>query len=302
MARRVGMSSRLQWNIDGADWPLREHSRFVDAAGMRWHVQLLGRGPALLMLHGTGASTHSWRVLAPLLAERFTLIAPDLPGHGFTDPLAGGRPTLPRMAAAVASLLAALPTKPPVHAVLGHSAGAAIMLRLALDGTLPGATLVGLNAALLPFEGAAAFIYPPMARLLALNPLVPWLASWRAQDIGTVRRLIASTGSRLDDAGVALYARLIRSPGHVAGALGMMAHWDLAALQRELPSLGRPLHLLVAELDGTVPPAEAGQIAARVPQVQVHWLPGHGHQVHEEAPGQVAQCLLPLLAGRRTSA
>jgi magnesium chelatase accessory protein len=296
------MSSRLQWPTDGADWPLREHSRFVDAGGMRWHVQQLGRGPVLLLLHGTGASTHSWRVLAPLLAPRCTLIAPDLPGHGFTDPLAGGRPSLPRMAAAVAALLAALQLPHPVHAVLGHSAGAAIMLRLALDGALPGATLIGLNAALLPFEGAAAFIYPPMARLLALNPLVPWLASWRAQDIGTVRRLIASTGSRLDETGVALYARLIRSPGHVAGALGMMAHWDLAALQRELPSLGRPLHLLVAELDGTVPPAEAAQTAARVPQVQVHRLPGHGHLVHEEAPDQVAGCLLPLLAGRRTSA
>lgn len=296
------MSSRLQWNSDGADWPLREHSRFVDAGGLRWHVQQLGRGPLLLLLHGTGASTHSWRGLAPLLADRCTLVAPDLPGHGFTDPLAGGRPTLPRMAAAVATLLAALQLNHPVQAVLGHSAGAAIMLRLALDGALPGAVLIGLNAALLPFEGAAAFIYPPMARLLALNPLVPWLASWRAQDIATVKRLIASTGSRLDEAGVALYARLIRSPGHVAGALGMMAHWDLATLQRELPALGRPLHLLVAERDGTVPPAEAGQTAARVPQVQVHRLPDHGHLVHEEAPEQVAQCLWPLLAGRRTKA
>lgn len=296
------MSSRLLWRTDGADWPLREHSRFVDAGGMRWHVQQLGQGPVMLLLHGTGASTHSWRALAPLLAGHCTLVAPDLPGHGFTDPLAGGRPSLPRMAVAVQTLLGALQLTPPVHAVLGHSAGAAIMLRLALDGALPGATLIGLNAALLPFEGAAAFIYPPMARLLALNPLVPWLASWRAQDIGTVRRLIASTGSRLDDAGVALYARLIRSPGHVAGALGMMAHWDLATLQRELPSLGRPLHLLVAERDGTVPPAEAEQTAARVPQVQVHRLPGHGHLVHEEAPEQVAQRLLPLLAGRPANA
>lgn len=296
------MSSRLLWRTDGADWPLREHSRFVDAGGMRWHVQQLGQGPVMLLLHGTGASTHSWRALAPLLAGHCTLVAPDLPGHGFTDPLAGGRPSLPRMAAALQTLLGALQLTPPVHAVLGHSAGAAIMLRLALDGALPGATLIGLNAALLPFEGAAAFIYPPMARLLALNPLVPWLASWRAQDIGTVRRLIASTGSRLDDAGVALYARLIRSPGHVAGALGMMAHWDLATLQRELPSLGRPLHLLVAERDGTVPPAEAEQTAARVPQVQVHRLPGHGHLVHEEAPEQVAQRLLPLLAGRPANA
>jgi magnesium chelatase accessory protein len=289
------MSARLQWARDGADWPLREHSLFIDAGGMRWHVQRLGKGPVLLLLHGTGASAHSWRDLAPLLAARYTLVAPDLPGHAFTDPLNGGRPTLPRMAAAVAALLGASPLAQPVHAVLGHSAGAAIMLQLALDGALPDAALIGLNAALLPFEGAAAFIYPPMARLLALNPLVPWLASWRAQDIATVRRLIASTGSRLDDTGIAHYARLIRSPGHVAGALSMMAHWDLNALQRSLPGLGRTLHLLVAEHDGTVPPSEADAVAARVPRVQVHRLPGYGHLVHEEAPQQVVDRLLPLL-------
>ena len=37
-------------------------SRFVEAAGLRWHVQILGNGPTLLLVHGTGASTHSWRV------------------------------------------------------------------------------------------------------------------------------------------------------------------------------------------------------------------------------------------------
>jgi magnesium chelatase accessory protein len=42
------------------------------------------RRPTVLLLHGTGASTHSWRALAPLLARRCTVVALDLPGHGFT--------------------------------------------------------------------------------------------------------------------------------------------------------------------------------------------------------------------------
>lgn len=83
------------WERDGADWPNRAASRFVTASGLTWHVQAMGapEAPVLLLLHGTGAATHSWAGLAPLLAARFRVIAPDLPGHGFTDPLPpGGSP------------------------------------------------------------------------------------------------------------------------------------------------------------------------------------------------------------------
>src|SRR3954465_15975067 len=78
------MSYFLSWDRDGRDWPHREASRFIEAAGLRWHVQIMGQGPAALLLHGTGASTHSFLDLAPLLARRFTVVMPDLPGHGFT--------------------------------------------------------------------------------------------------------------------------------------------------------------------------------------------------------------------------
>ena len=63
---------RPDWDRDGRDWPHRAASRFVDAAGLRWHLQEFGapQAPGLLLLHGTGAATHSWRGLAPLLAER----------------------------------------------------------------------------------------------------------------------------------------------------------------------------------------------------------------------------------------
>ena len=55
------------------DWPNRAASRYVDAGGLRWHVQSLGdAGPDLLLLHGTGAATHSWAGLAPLLSETST--------------------------------------------------------------------------------------------------------------------------------------------------------------------------------------------------------------------------------------
>ena len=58
-----------QWDHDGADWPHRHSSIFVHAAGLRWHVQQMGRGPVVLLIHGTSAATHSFRGLAPLLAD-----------------------------------------------------------------------------------------------------------------------------------------------------------------------------------------------------------------------------------------
>ena len=59
----------------------------------------MGDGPDLLLLHGSGAATHSWRDLAPLLARDFRVIAPDLPGHGFTETPGGDGLSLPGIGA-----------------------------------------------------------------------------------------------------------------------------------------------------------------------------------------------------------
>lgn len=102
------MSECLVWERDGHDWPNRESSRFVQAGGLRWHVQQLGRGPVMLLIHGTGAATHSWRDLAPLLAQSFTLVSADLPAHAFTETPPARGLSLPGMAASMASLVDAL--------------------------------------------------------------------------------------------------------------------------------------------------------------------------------------------------
>ncbi len=117
-----------RWDVEGRDWPNRAASRFVEAAGYRWHVQVMGQGPVMLMLHGSGAATHSWAGLAPLLAKHFTLVAPDLPGHGFTAMPPGFRLGLPDMARDVRVLLKALDLTPAY--VVAHSAGAAVAIRM----------------------------------------------------------------------------------------------------------------------------------------------------------------------------
>jgi magnesium chelatase accessory protein len=281
---------RLDWARDGADWPNRDASRFVEAAGLCWHVQLQGEGPALLLLHGTGASTHSFAALMPLLARRFAVIAPDLPGHGFTAMPAWSRMSLPGLASALAELLAALRVAPQI--AVGHSAGAAILVRMALDESIVPKGIVSLNGALLPLHGLAGLLFSPAAKLLSFNPLVPRLFAWRAGDDRAVRRLIAGTGSVLDARGIALYGRLLRSPPHVTGVLAMMARWDLRPLQRDLPRLRPPLVLVAAGNDRTVPPAEANRVRALQPAAERVDLAALGHLAHEERPELVAGIVL----------
>jgi magnesium chelatase accessory protein len=286
------MPAGLLWERDGRAWPHHQRSHFVSAAGMRWHVQQWPapqpHAPQLLLLHGTGASTHSWAGLAPLLAQHCAVLSCDLPGHGFTDKAPADGASLPGMAAGVAALLAAASFTPTW--CVGHSAGAAIAVQMSLRGSLLQG-IVGINAALLPLPGLAGSFFSPAAKLLALNPLVPHLFSWQAQSPRALQRLLDSTGSRIDAAGTALYRQLVTNPGHVAGALAMMARWDLPALARALPQLRAPLHLLVGAQDTTVPPADAQRVRTMAPHATVNVLADLGHLAHEEDPLQVADLI-----------
>ncbi len=312
---------RLTWEREGADWPHREASRFVNAAGLRWHVQEFGaRGdetaavpsppyapqgasrsgaadaserPIALLLHGTGASTHSWAGLAPLLAENFRVIAMDLPGHAFTDTPAPQGLSLPGMARSLSQLLAALGvTSPQVSMAIGHSAGAAIAVRMALDGQIAPKCIVSLNGALLPLSGLAGQLFLPTAKLLAATTWAPKLFSRRAADPKVLQRLLDGTGSTVDAPGAEIYGRLVRSPAHVAGALGMMANWDLRPIERELPRLQTPLHLIIGEQDRTIPPAQARRVQLRLPSATIVSLPGLGHLAHEEQPARVVDVVM----------
>jgi magnesium chelatase accessory protein len=285
------MADRPTWDRTGRDWPNREASRFVTAGGLSWHVQVAGAGPTLLLLHGTAAGTHSFRDLLPLLTPRFRVVAPDLPGHAFTSAPAPHLLSLPGMARLVGDLLAALGEAPPSLAV-GHSAGAAILLRMALDGRIAPASIVSLNGALQPLGERNAAFFTRTARLLVGLPFVPSLFAWRAQNRAVAERLLTDTGSRIDPRGVDLYARLFRHAGHLSAALNMMAHWDLNPLLLDLPRLKPELLLVVGVNDRAVPPAQADRVRARLPKARIRKLNLLGHLAHEEAPERIASILV----------
>lgn len=288
------MPDELNFERDAADWPNRAASRRLTAGGVHWHVQVAGSGPPLLLLHGTGASTHSWAGLFPLLAADFTVIAPDLPGQGFSRTDDSSLYSMTGMARALSSLLTELALTP--KAGVGHSAGAAILTRMALDGQIPPAPIVSINGAFVPFGGTISRLFSPLAKLMVMNPVVPHIFAWRAGDRRAVERLLENTGSNVPAASVSIYQRLFASPSHVAGTLAMMASWDLATLYADLSRLHSLLLLIAAENDKTVPPGDAALIARLVKTATVLRLPGVGHLAHEEAPDRIAAIVRETMA------
>jgi magnesium chelatase accessory protein len=284
----------LDWSIDKADWPHAESSRFIDAGGVRWHVQDVGQGPCLLLVHGTGASTHSWAGMMSDLARDFRVIAPDLPGHGFSSQGSAATTTLPGMAEACAALVEALDVEPVL--LVGHSAGAALLARMTIARRSAAAPVVSLNGAFMPWGGLVGQFFSPAAKLLSQVSLVPRLFAKRAADPRFVERLLRDTGSTLPAAGVALYQRLMCSPPHVSAALKMMANWDLNSLLRQLAAMPVPLHLVACVNDRTVPPAQAERLERLLQNARVRKVPGLGHLGHEERPAVFAEIVRDYLA------
>ena len=265
------------------DWPLCAYARRIRARHDWWVVEH-GTGPEILLLHGAGGSGHSFRNLAPAL-EGIRTIIPDLPGQGFTRPGSRGRFGIEQMAEDLAALITAAGWQPKL--VIGHSAG--VPLALQLSTLMSFRAVIGLNAALGQFDGAAGFLFPLFARALAATPFVPALVSrlWGNED--KVRALIEGTGSHLDEAGIRQYLALVQRAAHVDGTLGMMAAWRVDRLMAGSPRLTVPTLLVATAGDRLVAPKVSHDAARMLPRAEVREMPALGHLAHEEdAPGVLA--------------
>ena len=293
------MSGRYpEWADEATGWPSREHSRFIKSDGYNWHVQDMQAAgpdaPVCVLIHGTGAATHSWRDFAPILAKTHRVIAMDLPGHGFTRPNHARRVTLPQMAGSLGKLLDEMNVQ--ADCIIGHSAGAAIGIQLQLERDWK-APLVALNPALLPFPGLAAKLFPALAKVLFTNPFTAIIFSRMARKPDDVRSFLErSTGSKLDTAGVELYYRLFRHSGHCDGAIRMMANWDLEALEKRLDTVDFPVMLLHASNDKAIPRSAIISAADLIPKSEFEERAALGHLAHEEKPEHIAEIAAGFMA------
>ena len=278
------------WQTDGRDWPHRETSGFWRCGGFVWHVQRQGQGPQMLLLHGTAAGSFSWADLVDQLSDQFEMIRIDLPGHGFTQAPRAFRPSLPNMCQALTALLSDMACDPQI--LVGHSAGAAIALKLASTHKAKPKLIVSINGALKPFDGLMRMIAPVTAKVAAFGGLAARMVAGNAAGEARIRVLVENTGSDPDLISLSPYAALMRRRGHIQGALKMMANWDLSAMMRDCARIDAPVLFIAGQTDKAVPPHVSEQAAGRVGRGTYLELNKLGHLAHEENPRAVAEAIL----------
>lgn len=110
-------------------------SRFIETSAGKLFARIGGKGSPVLLLHGYPETNVMWHRLAPLLADKHTLIIPDLPGYGQSDAPESGVDHAPynkrTMAKAMVELMEKLGHKR--FAIVGHDRGGRVSYRLALD-------------------------------------------------------------------------------------------------------------------------------------------------------------------------
>lgn len=271
----------MHWPRDLRDWPNCDSSRRIVSGSQVWHVQESGTGPALLLIHGAGASTHTWRNLLPFLLPTHRLIAIDLPGHGFSQPPHRVREGLPYLSMALTRLCIQEAWSP--IAVIGHSAGAAVGLGVALALNCKH---LAINPAYRSFDGIGKWLMPSLARFVLNSPglVGAWTALVQAR---TIRKILDHTGSSIDEEGQSYYLRLASDRSHVRGTLDMMQHWSFAGIEEELARLGQHSSVLLGSNDRTIRPHGTADFLSRFPAIEVEIQEGPGHLMHEEAPGPV---------------
>ena len=275
----------MNWKKDGNEWSLNQISRFCYVRPHKWHIQdtQSTNKPILLLLHGTGASTHSWMHLIPLLEDTFRVIAIDLPGHGFTETKDHTRSGLNLMAEDIITLLGTKKINPQI--IVGHSAGAALAFRIALNKKPSSTAVVAINGVLDHyFEGLSGFFYPIAAKALAINPISATIIAQVNKITNQTKRLNIMTGSKIDNQSLSFYNKLFSDSSHLAGTIAMMSQWKLESLNNDLPQLKQKSLFLIGKNDKMVTLGSLLKYAKKVKGSQIKVEESLGHLMHEEAP------------------
>jgi len=122
------------------------------AQGQRVVYEDSGRGPAIVLVHGSPGTTRNWEPVAQRLADRYRVLAPNLPGYGGSDPRPAGEPSTAQVAAVVEAVIREVGA--PVL-LAGHSYGGNVALAVVLRGEVPVAGLVLLEPVLVRVLPAA---------------------------------------------------------------------------------------------------------------------------------------------------
>ncbi|MFN0115748.1 MAG: alpha/beta fold hydrolase [Paracoccaceae bacterium] len=288
-ARRRAVLAETAWPPEGEPLTL---------GGVRLHAVVRGSGPDVVLIHGAAGSVRDFTfALLPKLAERYRVIAIDRPGHGHSDRVAGAD-ALSLQARLLRQATAVLGAGCPI--VVGHSYGASVALRWALDapGTLAG--LVAVAPASHPWDTALPLYYRITSHPLLRYPANALIAAWAPQT--AVDSVVADVfapdpvpGGYLAHFGPSMSARLFPLIENARQRRALKA--ELAAMAPRYRSIAVPVEIVQGERDRTVGLDHHARALARdLPLSHLTVLPGHGHMPHHAAMEAVIRAVDRLAA------
>ena len=259
-------------------WPSR--GSWVEVQGARLHVTRRGAGPPVVIVHGMYANAANFPdALIERLATRHTVIVFDRPGHGGSGRLRGARAGLDENVVAARAVAKALNL--PAAIVVGHSYGAVVALRWALDAPQEVLAVVALAPVAMP--GGA------LERLRGLVARPAWLTTLLAHTIAVPIGLVVQWGfrhrawwpMRAPRQGNASRDLAVQPAALIASAAEVAAmHHDLSTLAPRYATFPRPLAVVAAPADRVTPSARhAERLAEVVPGATITRVAGAGHQL-----------------------
>jgi pimeloyl-ACP methyl ester carboxylesterase len=280
----LALLSLLLWTPD-IDRATLEHqylqspADMVEVAGTRLHVRDSGPrdAPAVVLLHGFGASLHTWEAWVPGLAEHHRVIRFDLPGSGLSAPDPTGDYTDERSLEVLRELLDRLGLARA--SLVGHSMGGRIAWRFAarFADRVERLVLVAPDGFASPqFEYGKKAEVPAVMRLMRHALPLPVLRMSLAPAYAEAGMPSYEVAKRYQD--------LIRAPGARDAMISRMEQTVLADPVPELQRIQAPTLLLWGERDAIIPWRNAADFVHAMPAATLVTLPGAGHLPQEEAP------------------
>jgi pimeloyl-ACP methyl ester carboxylesterase len=260
-----------------------------------------GQGPVVLLIHGVAGSSRAWSDVMPLLTNDFTVVAPDLIGHGESAKPMGDY-SLGAHASGLRDLLAVLGIERAT--LVGHSLGGGVAMQLAYQHPEVCERLALVDSGGLGREVSWIFrsLTLPGAELVLPALFPPFLRAWG----NGVARLLHDLGLR--SAGAAetwrSYASLTESTNRHAFVRTVRAVIDpggqtVSARDRLYLTANVPTLIVWGDRDGIIPVDHAHATHRTVPSSRLEIIEGVGHFPHVEAPDRFAEILADFIRGTK---
>jgi pimeloyl-ACP methyl ester carboxylesterase len=276
--------------------PLGFASKDADVDGLKLHYTMGGHGPAVVLLHGFAETSRMWMPILPVLGEKFTVIAPDLPGIGDSSIPATGI-NMKDAATSIHSLVRKLDIEKA--RIVGHDIG--LMVAYAYAAQFPSEVekLVVMDAFLPGVEGWEPIYNSPAIWHFRFNgPKPEALVAGREQIYFSFfwDDLAADKNRSLPEADRKAYIDAYSRPGRMRAAWQYFVSWPQTA--KDFAQLSRTkLAMPVLSIGGEKSLGkELGQQMKLVStNVTVIVLPDTGHWILEERPKETTEALVNFL-------